>query len=567
MKNVLAVIALPLLFLACQTQTEPEATADLVVWGGPIYTANDQNKQVDALAVSEGKIIALGNQSEIEKLVNDSTRIFDLAGQTMAPGFIDSHAHLMGIGYKKLNLDMAGARSWEAIVNRVKMVAEKANEGEWILGRGWHQDKWEVTPEIMVQGFPVNDLLSEAAPDNPVYLRHASGHAAIANAKAMELAGVTAATANPDGGEIIKDATGKPTGLMNETAQGLIGRAVPSSTPEKDRQALQLAIDECLSNGITSFHDAGVGQATLDLYQEFLDEGKLDIRLWVMLSGRDEELLNNWYERGPLIDPNGHLTIRAIKLYADGALGSRGAWLLESYADDPSTVGMATTPVEEVQQVALDGLKNGFQVCTHAIGDRANREVLNCYQKAFDTYPDKAADHRFRIEHAQHIHPDDIPRFGQMKVIASMQGIHMASDRPWAIDRLGELRIKQGAYVWRKLIESDAIIINGTDAPVEPVSAVACFYASVTRKTLKKQPEGGYEADQRMTRHEALKSYTVNAAYGAFEEDIKGSLEVGKVADFVVFDRNLMEVPEDEILDTQVNFTFVGGEMMYAREQ
>ena len=530
-------------FAACQQTLEPTVTADLVFWGGPIYTGDALNSTTDALAVAEGKIIALGSKNQIEKYVAEGTRVFDLAGQTLTPGFIESHAHLMGIGYNRLNLDFMKVRNWAEIIDQVKKTAENTPEGEWILGRGWHQDKWDELPEKMVQGFPVHDLLSEAAPHHPVYLRHASGHASIANAKAMELAGITAKSRAPEGGEVIKDAAGNPTGLMNETAQGMIGRVIPESTPEKDRKALSLAIEECLANGITSFHDAGAGQGTLDLYQEFLDEGKLDIRLWVMLSGRDTELLNSWYERGPLVDPNGHLTVRAIKVYADGALGSRGAWLLEAYTDDPATVGMATTPMETVQQIALDGLKNGFQVCTHAIGDRANREVLNRYQKAFKAFPDQADDHRFRIEHAQHIHPEDIPRFGELGVIASMQGIHMASDRPWAIDRLGELRIKQGAYVWRKLLETGAVIINGTDAPVEPVSAIACFYASVTRKTLKKEPMGGYEADQRMTREEALRSYTLDAAYGAFEEDIKGSLEVGKVADFVVFDRDSDDCP------------------------
>jgi predicted amidohydrolase YtcJ len=327
-----------------------------------------------------------------------------------------------------------------------------------------------------------------------------------------------------------------------------------------------LALKELNEKGITSFHDAGSGQNTIDLIQKFKDEGKLTVRQYVMLTGTQPALLEEWYQRGPMIDSADHLlTVRSIKLNCDGALGSRGAWLLEDYTDRPGHRGHETLPMSVVSEVSEKAIPAGFQVCSHAIGDRANQEILDRYETAFGKFPD-AKNLRFRIEHAQHIHPDDIARFGKLGVIAAMQAIHLSSDRPWAIDRLGEKRIIDGAYVWQKLIQSGAIVTNGTDAPVEPVDPIPSFYASVTRKTLQGTPEGGYESSQKMTRAQALKSYTLDGAYAEFEEDFKGSIEVGKVADFTVFDQNIMEVPEDAILDTKVEMTVLGGKIVFRRE-
>ncbi|MCB0853822.1 MAG: amidohydrolase family protein, partial [Bacteroidetes bacterium] len=327
----------------------------------------------------------------------------------------------------------------------------------------------------------------------------------------------------------------------------------------------QAAIDECLANGLTSFQDAGSGALDIEVYQEFLNEEKLDIRLWIMLSGGNQELLDDWYQKGPRIDDQ--LTIRAIKLYADGALGSRGAWLLEEYTDRPGHFGNPIMPMATVFGVSEAALTHGFQVCVHAIGDRANQEVLDQFEKAFEANPEAAKDSRFRVEHAQHLHLDDIPRFAELDVIASMQAIHMSSDRPWAIDRLGQKRIEDGAYVWQKLLQSGAKVINGTDAPVEPVSPIASFYASVTRQTLSGTPEGGYEPSQKMTREQALKSYTLDAAYGAFQENEKGSIEVGKLADFTVLSQDIMTVPDQDILRTEIVYTIVGGEIKYRGEK
>jgi hypothetical protein len=368
-----------------------------------------------------------------------------------------------------------------------------------------------------------------------------------------------------DGGEIIRDEFGNPTGIFNERAMGLITRYIPENTRANDAEALQLALDACAEHGITSFHDAGASRSSIALFREFKEAGKLTVRLYPMLAGGDHTLLKEWLDRGPEIDPEHYLTIRSIKLSCDGALGSRGAWLLEPYSDRRDFSGMATTPMDTVQKVAQEALKRGFQLCCHAIGDRANREILDRYEIAFRGNPSRSGDHRFRIEHAQHLHPADIPRFGDMGVIPAMQAIHMSSDRPWAIDRLGENRIKEGAYVWQSLLQSGARIVNGTDAPVEPLDPIPSFYASVSRRTLQGEPEGGYEPEQKMSREQALRSYTLDAAFGAFQEDVTGSIEAGKYADFTVFSRDIMTVPEDEILKTEVAMTVVGGRIIFEK--
>lgn len=551
--------------MACQP-TAQEAPADLVIYNGTIYTSNEASPQTEAVASTDGKISFVGSKADAEKLIGEGTKVIDLEGKTMIPGFIESHGHIMGIGNAKLNLDLMQVKNYDELIGMVKDAVTKTAPGEWILGRGWHQSKWEPQPSPMVKGFQVHDALSAVSPDNPVYLTHASGHASFANAKAMEMAGIDASSVfEGDNGEIIKDEKGNPTGLFNEGAQGLIRKHIPASTPERRRRALELAVEECLSNGITSFQDAGSGGDDIALYKEFVQAGKLGMHLWVMLSGGNEGLLKEWYAKGPEIDPNGHLTIRAIKLYGDGALGSRGAWLLAEYTDRPGHMGLPAMDMEYIGQVAKDALEHGFQVCVHAIGDRANQEVLDKFEAAFKGNPDAAKDHRYRVEHAQHLDLEDIPRFAELDVIASMQAIHMSSDRPWAIDRLGKKRIVDGAYVWQKLLQSGAKVINGTDAPVEPVSPIASFYASVSRRTLAGTPEGGYEPDQKMTREQALRAYTLDAAYGGFEENIKGSIEVGKLADFTILSQDIMTISEDQILDTEIVSTIVSGEVKWER--
>ena len=539
---------------------------DLVIHNGTIYSVDSQNPVVEAVGVIDDRIVYVGGFENLKARIATSTQVLDLQGQTLTPGWIEGHGHFMGMGYNKLELDLREVTSYQQLVDAVADAVEQSEPGEWILGRGWHQSKWIVQPDTLVKGFQTHNQLSAVSPDNPVYLRHASGHAGFANAKAMEIAGVKNIQLEEmpvelgEGGEIIRDPFGNPTGIFNERAMTLITTHIPETTSEKDQQALILAVEECLRHGITSFHDAGVDQKTIDLYKSAIDREQLKVRLWVMLSGRDSTLLQNWYGTGPEIGyGNHHLTVRSIKMYMDGALGSRGAWLLEDYSDRPGHRGHETTPIETLFQLSNDALEHGFQVCSHAIGDRANQEVLDQYQLAFEANPQAAQDSRFRIEHAQHINLQDIPRFAEMGVIAAMQGIHMSSDRPWAIDRLGLERIEEGAYVWQKLLKSGAVVVNGSDVPVEPLDPLASFYASVTRKTLKGTPEGGYEADQSMTREQALRSYTLDAAFSAFEEDLKGSIEVGKLADFAVFSKDIMKVPEQELLNTKVTYTIVGG--------
>lgn len=567
MQKIHLLAILGIFLISCSSdKAEP---ADLIFTNGIIYTVNEAQPTAEAVAVKDGMILAVGSIAEIDKHKADDTEVIDLLGETMTPGLIESHAHLMGIGYNKLELDLMYVKTYDELVEKVAEAVAKAKPGDWITGRGWHQDKWIEKPEKIVKGFQTNDQLNEVSADNPVFLRHASGHASFANDKALELAGISnlkgERPGEVEGGEIILDDLGNPTGVLTERASGLVGRLVPRETPEQAEMALTLALKELNEKGITSFHDAGSGQATIDLIQKFKNEGKLTVRQYVMLTGTQPALLDQWYKRGPMIDSTDHmLTVRSIKLNCDGALGPRGAWLLEDYSDRPGHQGHETLPMSVVTEVSEKAIPAGFQVCSHAIGDRANQEILDRYEAAFANYPDSKK-LRFRIEHAQHIHPDDIPRFGELGVIAAMQAIHLSSDRPWAIDRLGEKRIIDGAYVWQKLMQSGAVVTNGTDAPVEPVDPIPSFYASVTRKTLQGLPDGGYEGDQKMTRAEALKSYTLDGAFAEFDEDFKGSIEVGKAADFTVFDKNIMEVPEDEILQAKVAMTVVGGKVVYKK--
>ena len=563
-------VAIAFLFLtACQSPNKESAT--LLIYGGAIYTIDSLQTMVEAVATKDNIILFAGSLAEAEQYKNDQTQLIDLDGKTMTPGLIEGHGHFMGLGYNELNLDLMNTTSYQEIVDAVAEKVSTAAPGEWITGRGWHQSKWDEMPAQTVKGFQTHDMLSEVSPDNPVYLRHASGHAGFANAKAMEVAGITVLSKEginkfeAEGGEVIRDEIGRPTGIFNERAQSLITKHIPESTPEKDVKAFELAVAACHRNGITGFHDAGIGRETIALYEEMKVADKMKIRLYGMLTGWDKELLSEWYEKGPLVDPDNLVTIRSVKLNCDGALGSRGAWLLESYTDRPGHFGHETLPMKFVKETSLNGLQNGFQVCSHAIGDRANKEILDRYEAAFVALPDLATDHRFRIEHAQHLHPDDIPRFAELQVIPAMQAVHMSSDRPWAIDRLGEKRIKEGAYMWQDLLQSGIPIVNGTDVPVEPLNPIASLYASVSRKTLKGTPEGGYEPAQKMTREQALRSYTLDAAYGAFEEDIKGSITVGKLADFTIYNQDLMNVVEEEFLNTEIAMTIFDGKVVYTK--
>lgn len=558
-----------LLLFSCSPKKTP---ADLIIKGGTIYTVNENQPIVEALAIINGKIAYAGDLKGIAAFEGEKTQVLDLQGKTMTPGFIEGHGHFMGLGYNEMNLDLMNVKNYDEILEKVKEAVAKAKPGQWILGRGWHQEKWDKKPAKMIKGFQTHQSLSSISPNNPVYLRHASGHLGFANAKAMQLAGVNQLSVEKltkemnEGGEIIRDEMGNPTGIFNERAQSLIAKQIPEETEETNAQALELAIQASLKNGITSFHDAGASRESIALFQKFKKEGKLHTRLYVMVTGFDPELVYEHFRNGPEIDSTGLLTIRSIKLNCDGALGSRGAWLLEPYTDRLDFSGMATLSMDTVMKISREGLKHGFQICSHAIGDRANKEILDRYEIAFKENPTQAKDARFRIEHAQHLAPNDILRFGQLGVIPAMQAVHLSSDRPWAIERLGEKRIAEGAYMWQSLLKSGAKIVNGTDVPVEPINPIASFFASVTRQTLKGEPAGGYEPAEKMSREQALRSYTLDAAYGAFEEKTKGSIEVGKLADFTVLSKDIMTVPDDQLLSTQIEMTILGGKVLYTKK-
>jgi predicted amidohydrolase YtcJ len=547
-----------LLLLAVST-----VQADTIIHGGPIYTLSEHQPNVEAIVTRGDRIVFTGGLKAARAIAKNPNHI-DLKGKTLTPGFIEGHGHLMGLGFSQLTLNLSDAASYQDVADQVAEAVDKAAPGEWILGRGWHQSKWLQQPVPMIDGFQTHDLVSAVSPNNPVFLVHASGHAAMANQRAMDIAGIDAESEFEGDGEIIKDSGLRPTGVFNEIAQSVITKHIPPPSLERRRKALQLALSTLGRNGITSFQDAGVGKQDIELFRSALKSKDLTARLWVMLSGGDEELLLDWFRRGPEIGlGDNFLTIRAIKLVVDGALGSRGAWLLEPYSDRAGHVGLPTMPVAEIKRLSQRAFETNFQIGVHAIGDRGNREVLDVFDQIFSG---KNQGVRFRIEHAQHISAADIPRFGELGVTASMQGIHLSSDRPWAIDRLGIQRIEEGAYVWRKLLDSGAVVSNGTDVPVEPVNPIHSFFSLVTRQTLKGQPKGGYEPSQKLTREEALKSYTLDAAYTAFEDHLKGSIEPGKLADFTVFDQDLMTVPDDQILDTKVSMTIVGGKVVFSRD-
>lgn len=556
-----------LLGLAACARPEP---ANLVLRNGKIVTVDSAQPEAQAIAITGYTITAVGSNRRIGRYVGPNTEVLDLQGMLAIPGFIEGHGHFMGLGNAKMILDLTTATSWEALVGMVAEAARTARPGDWIQGRGWHQEKWTSVPVPNVEGVPLHQGLSRVSPNNPVSLGHASGHASFVNARALELAGIRRGTPNPPGGEIVHDATGNPTGLLKETAQRLVGAAMVRSLEGRTKEAVEaerreqvrLAGEDALSKGVTSFQDAGASFETIDFYKKLEAEGNLPVRLYAMVRREsNDEMEAKLPQYRMVAEGNDFLTVRSIKRQIDGALGSHGAWLLEPYVDLPTSTGLVLEPVEDIARTAEVAIQHGFQVNTHAIGDRGNREVLDIYAKVFAANADKR-DLRWRIEHAQHLHRDDIPRFAQLGVIASMQGVHATSDGPWVPKRLGDERSKSGAYVWRSLLDAGAVVTNGTDVPVEDINPIAGFYATVSRMTR----EGtAFYPEQRMTREEALRSYTLAAAYSAFEEGIKGSLMPGKLADVTVLSKDIMTIPDAEIPTAQVMYTIVGGQVRYRR--
>jgi predicted amidohydrolase YtcJ len=542
--------------------------ADLVLRGGTVITLDNSRPQAEALAVRGQRIVAVGSAAEIKPLIGPQTRVIDLVGRVAMPGFIEGHGHFLSLGDSKRKLDLTQAKTWDDIIMLVASAARRAPPGQWIVGRGWHQGKWTQVPQPNVQGYPTHDALSRVTPDHPVLLTHGTGHMSFANAKAMELAGVSKDTPEIAGGEILRDSSGHPTGAFRENASRPVRRAhersLANRSPEERqatlREEARLAAQECLAHGVTSFQDAGSSLADADFFKRLANEGNLPVRLWVMLNDGNDVLARNLARYRTISGGEGNLSIRGIKRLVDGALGTHGAWLLAPYDDLPGSTGNNTLSLDTLERTAELALENKYQLCVHAIGDRANREVLDLFERVFKKHNVSGADLRWRIEHAQHIDPADIPRFKQLGVIASMQGVHATSDGPFVVARLGERRAKTGAYAWRSLLDAGAVVINGTDVPVELVDPIASFYSTVTRKMAS-----GVEffPEQAMTREEALRSYTQAAAFAAFEENDKGALAVGKLADIVVLTGDLRILSADAIPKTKVALTILGGKIAY----
>ena len=551
---------------ACAPAPSPPELADLVLRNGRLVTMDPERPEAQALAARGGRIVFVGPDAGAAPFIGPGTTTIDLEGQLAVPGFIEAHGHFVGLGETKLGLDLTGTTSWPQIVQAVAAAVGRARPGQWIAGRGWHQDKWTSPPQPNVEGFPTHASLDAVSPDNPVILTHASGHGVFVNARALALSGITSATRNPPGGEILKDARGEPAGFLSENAAQLVQRGAgePEPTAEERaarlREALRLADQEAIAKGVTSFQDAGEPFAAIDGIRAAVDRGDVRVRLWVMASGSLAELGANLDRYRTVGYANDRLTVRGIKEYADGAMGSRGAWLLAPYADKPDSVGLPRPGMDTLPQVARLAMEKGYQLAVHAIGDRANREVLNVYERAFASAGRSGAELRWRIEHAQHLNGADIPRFAALGVIASMQPVHATSDGSWVGDRLGPARLDEGAYVWRKLLASGAALAAGTDVPVEDVDPIANYYAAVTRRLADGRVLTG---GQKLTRMEALRILTMGNAFAAFEESIKGSLTVGKLADVTVLSKDITTVPDDDIRSARVVYTSVGGQIVY----
>lgn len=554
----------------CTNRPAPGEQADLVLLNGKIVTMDESHPQVEALAVKGGSIEALGSSVEIEPYIGNATRVIDLAGMLAVPGLIEGHGHYFSYGESLMQLDLRDARTWDEIVDSVAEAVQEAGPGEWVTGRGWHQDKWDERPTPSVEGLPLHPRLSEASSDNPVLLGHASGHGVFVNARALEIVGIDRNTPDPAGGEIVRDSDGNPTGMLREAAADPVREALasyrakqpPEMIERNRRRQVSLAAEDAMAHGITSFQDMGSTFEEIDLLKEMAAEGNLPVRLYVAIQESAEDMAGRLADYRMVDYGNGYLTVRAIgEKVLDGALGTHGGWLLEPYDDLPRSVGFNVTPIDEIERSAQLAIEHDYQMAIQGIGDRAVRELLNIYGETFRAHPDET-DPRWRIEHAQVIHPDDLPRFKELGVIPGIQGIFACSDGPWVVDRLGEKRARERGYRYRAMLDMGLAVMNGTDPPVEPIDAIASFHCSVTREL----PDGSrFFPEQAMTREQALRSYTLNNAFAAFEEDVKGSLRPGKLADITVVSKDLLSVPEDEITSTEVVYTIIGGKVRYER--
>lgn len=548
MKKLLTTFfAFAVIISAC---TETNNTKTFINANGYTFSG-DQVISFETMIIENGKIVDVGG-SELSE--NSSGEVIDLEGKTVLPGLIDAHGHVMGLGYQELNVNLAGIESLEATLDTIKAYAEANPELEWIQGRGWNQTLWEENE------FPTAADLDKVVDDRPVWLTRVDGHAAWANTKAMELAGISRETPDPQGGKVIRDRAGNATGVFVDAAENYIQEIVPEPTEVEMKLALEKALEQMARMGLTSVHDAGMGVDTWNLYKDFADAGKMTTRIYAMIGGTGnafDELSKN----GPIKSyADDRLALRSVKISADGALGSRGAAMKEPYSDDPGNRGLLFYDQEELNEMVMKSIGNGYQTNIHAIGDRANDVVLNAYEKAKEEFGDQGLRHR--IEHAQIVSLEDIPRFAELDLIASMQATHATSDMNMAEDRVGPDRI-EGGYAWQKFLDQGTVIANGSDFPVEHANPFYGLYSSITRQDHEGNPPGGWYPEEALSREETLRSFTIDAAYAAHQEDILGTLESGKWADFIVIDRDFFEVPAIEIWQTEVLETWVAGEKVY----
>ncbi len=531
--------------------------ADLVLLGGKVVTVDERFSFQEAVAVKDERIILVGSKEAVQKHIGQNTKTLALEGKLVLPGLIDAHGHLHSLGDELSYLNVTGTTSFQQIVDRVAERVKTAEPGEWIVGGRWDQNDWED------KAFPIHDALSAVSPDNPVYLTRIDGNAGFANQKALDLAGFNKDTPNPFGGLIVRKENGEPTGVLVNRAMNPVIARIPEDTEEQIRDKFLKAVDSCLAVGLTCVHEAGVGPQTITLYKKLIDQDKLKLRVYAML-GEETDLppdidLVEYFKTNRIEEYGNHmLSVRSIKLFFDGALGSRGAAFYKPYADDPDNTGLLRITPEYIYEISKAALQADMGVNTHCIGIRGNRLCLEAYGKALAENPKK--DHRFRIEHAQIIEPEDVDRFVSLDVIPSMQPTHCTSDMPFVEDRVGARRA-EGAYAWRWFIDSGLFIPCGSDFPVESNNPLLSIYAAVTRQTPEGWPEGGWYPEQRMTIEEAIKGFTIWAAYAAFQEDILGSIEVGKLADFTVLDKDILECEPQEILKANAVYTIVGGKI------
>jgi hypothetical protein len=532
--------------------------ADLLLTNGNVYTVTDKQPKAQAVAVKTNRIVFVGSNEDAKKI--HAAKIVDLHGRTIVPGFTDSHCHIFGIGEREMRLNLEGTNSREDFLARVKKRVDKTDPGKWITGRGWIETFWK-PPQ-----FPTREDLDKIARNNPVFLTRADGHASIANSAALKIARIDKRTADPFGGQILKK-KGEPNGMLLDNAQDLVARNIPKPTEAERKEALLRGIDREVRLGWCEIQNAGSHKEDIDLIRKTFETGKIKIRFVNAVYGPGEDA-QNFLREGPTINAfDHHFTQRTIKVLVDGALGSRGAALLKPYSDAPETSGLLTEKPEGLRPMFEEALRRGVQVETHAIGDRANRLILDLYEQAFKAVPPderKIREPRWRIEHAQIVDPDDIPRFAKLGVIPSMQPSHAISDLFFAPARLGMDRLV-GAYAWQSFIKSGCIVAGGSDAPVERGEPMIEFYAAVARKSLKGESGEGWHHEQAVSREDALKMFTIWPAYAAFQEKDKGSIEVGKLADFTVLSQDIMKIPETEILETRNDMTVIGGEIIYSR--